>query len=433
MRINKEETYGGQSYKFKIGKSIGKGGNGEVFEANIINSESIEKYVVKFLAVDKWGNEKLKKRYNRFHKEINTVLVLQKDISGIMKIVNFHCPEIMQKGKAVWYLMKKAETFSEFCKINKLDLKKKIEYLLELANVLCMLHKRGYSHRDIKVDNLLVLENPVKLSDFELIWSVDDSMITGEGERLGPYYIGPPELESRDVKMDDFRASDVFLFAKVVWMVLKNDNMGFRGQYGRENRQFYLNPSEYGVFTFEPIHRLLEESTKLEMYERIDINKCREYLIDQLLIINDKSIDKASWYKYTEIEKEIQIEINPDEEIYNDFYSILKIIERFSNISNITIDGTNEVINVNSVGEWEKNKSIILNSNEVHGKNYLFYPDFIKYNKKDGEFELSIKKIERESIHSEFISYKESRRLSWGVINNNILLDENLVIKFIKK
>ena len=72
MRINKEETYGGQSYKFKIGKSIGKGGNGEVFEANIINSESIEKYVVKFLAVDKWGNEKLKKRYNRFHKEINT-------------------------------------------------------------------------------------------------------------------------------------------------------------------------------------------------------------------------------------------------------------------------------------------------------------------------------------------------------------------------
>ena len=70
MRINKEETYGGQLYKFKIGKSIGKGGNGEVFEANIINSESIEKYVVKFLAVDKWGNEKLKKRYNRFHKEI---------------------------------------------------------------------------------------------------------------------------------------------------------------------------------------------------------------------------------------------------------------------------------------------------------------------------------------------------------------------------
>ena len=39
-------------------------------------------------------------------------------------------------------------------------------------------------------------------------------MITGEGERLGPYYIGPPELESRDIKMDDFRASDVFLFLK---------------------------------------------------------------------------------------------------------------------------------------------------------------------------------------------------------------------------
>ena len=58
--------------------------------------------------------------------------------------------------------------------------------------------------------------------------------------------------------MDDFRASDVFLFAKVVWMILKNDNMGFRGHYKEKIRQFYLNSSEYGVFTFEPIHRLFK-------------------------------------------------------------------------------------------------------------------------------------------------------------------------------
>ena len=121
MSINKNETYVGQSYKF----TVGKGGNGEVFEANITNFQSEEKYVVKFLFLDRWNKEKLKNRYDRFHKEINTVLVLQKDISGIMKIVDFHCPKIMQKGKAVWYLMKKAETFNKFCKINKLDLKKK--------------------------------------------------------------------------------------------------------------------------------------------------------------------------------------------------------------------------------------------------------------------------------------------------------------------
>ena len=248
-------------------------------------------------------------------------------------------------------------------------------------------------------------------------------MITGEYERLGPYYIGPPELESRDIKMNDFRASDVFLFAKVVWMVLKNDNMGFRGQYRRENRQFYLNPSEYGVFTFEPIHRLLEESTKFEMQERIDMNRCVKYIIEQLEIINDNTSNKALSYKYEEEEKELEVEINPDENIYSNIKSILKIIESVCNISNIYIYETKEVINVDFVEEWEENKSIILNSNEVHGKNYLCYPDFIKHNKKNGEFELNIKKIERESIHSEFVSYKESRRVSWGVINNNILLD----------
>lgn len=433
MNINKSKVYVGESYEFTVGKSIGKGGNGEVFEANIKNSQSKEKYVVKFLFLDRWNKEKLKKRYDRFYREISTVLMLQNDIPGIMKIVDSHCPEIMKKDKKVWYLMKKGETFNRFCKINQLDLKKKFEYLLELANILCMLHERGYSHRDIKVDNLLVLENQIKLSDFGLIWSIDYSMITCEGERVGPYYIGPPELESRDIRINDFRASDVFLFGKVVWMVLKNDMMGFRGQYRRENRQFYLNPSEYGVFTFEPIHRLLEESTKIEMHQRININKCVEYIREQLEIINNIHSDKVLSYKYEEEEKELEIGINADENIYSDIQSILKIIDRLSKVSNIYIDGTNEVINVDFVEQWDPNKSIILNHNEVHGKNYLCYPDFIKHNKRNGEFELSIKKIEREDIHSEFISYKESRKLSWGIKNNNILLDEDLVIKFSKK
>lgn len=433
MSVNLKKIYIGESYQFTKGNSIGKGGNGEVFEANILNSQSREKYVVKFLFLNRWNKQKLKKRYYRFNKEINTVLKLQNDISGIMEIVDFYCPEIMEEGEEVWYLMKKAETFNRFCRINKLDLKKKIEYLLELSNILYVLHESEYSHRDIKVDNLLILENQLKLSDFGLIWNVDDSRVTGEDERLGPYYIGPPELENRDIEMEDFRASDVYLFAKVIWMVLENDSIGFRGQYRRENKQFYLKPYEYGVFTFEPIHRLLEKATRIEMNERIDIKSCRGFLVEQLAIMSDENSDKVLRYKFEEVEKEMQIEIEPDEKVYSDFYSILKIVNEFTNISNITIDGANEVINVDFAEEWKVNKSIIFKSNQEYGKTYLCYPDYIKYNNKKEGFEMVIKKIEKEDIHSEFISYKESRKSSWGVINNNILLNEHLVIRFDKK
>lgn len=45
MSINKKTIYIGESYKFTLGRSIGKGGNGEVFEANILNSQSKEKYI----------------------------------------------------------------------------------------------------------------------------------------------------------------------------------------------------------------------------------------------------------------------------------------------------------------------------------------------------------------------------------------------------
>lgn len=104
-----------------------------------------------------------------------------------------------------------------------------------------------YAHRDIKVDNLLVLNKRLKLADFGLIWNIDDSRMTNVGERIGPYYIGPPELENIDLSIDDFRPSDVYLFSKLVWEIIKNDFIGFRGEYKRDNEEFYLNPKAYGI------------------------------------------------------------------------------------------------------------------------------------------------------------------------------------------
>lgn len=429
----KDKIYKGNLYEFTLEKSIGKGGNGRVYEVNISNLQCKENYVVKILSLNKWNNKGKKElRYKRFHKEIHKVLELQNDISGIMKIIDFHCPSKMQENIDVWYLMYKAESFNKYCNENKIDLKRKIQYLLELSNILVMLHKRGYSHRDIKIDNLLILDNQLILSDFGLIWNIDDSRVTGDDERLGPYYIGPPELENRDVDMDDFRPSDVYLFAKVVWMVLKNDNIGFRGEYKRDNKQFYLNASEYGITTFEPIHKLLEKSTKFNMNERINIKECRELIIAELSILNEGITNNALSYRFEELKKEMINDEEPDERVYKKFDNIFKELEKFTPISNIIINGVNEIINADLVKRWKVDNAIIFKSNKI-GQSYLFYPEYIKYSSERDGFELYIKKIEREDIHLEFVSYKESRNLKWGVINNNIFLDEPLVIRFEKK
>lgn len=377
-----------------------------------------------------------KKRYNRFKNEIDIVLKLQGQIPGIMGIVDFYYPDVFKENEDVWYMMPKAQSFKQFNKNNHIDIKKKLEYLIELCSTICELHDKGYSHRDIKVDNILVLDDRLKLADFGLIFNIDDSRITNDGERVGPYYIGPPELESIDINIDDFRPSDVYLFLKLVWEIIKNDFISFRGEYKRDNEQFYLNPKEYGVMSFEPLHKLLEQSTKINMSERIDINNCRDLLIDQLSIIEAVDQQKCLIYMYEKLQMEVLNRHEPEERIYRDYRKINDILKKFTQICRITILGTNEVINATKISSWKTENSYLFMSeiNSGLSYSYLFYPDYIKFSKDNDGIELYIKGIEREEIHAEFISFNESKKdVMWGIPNTNIFLDEALVIHFGKK
>ena len=430
--VREGEIYEGKKYKFRLGTKIGSGGNGEVYEVKVLNDSTLGDCVVKFLYKDRWKGIKREIRYARFLKEIETVLELQEDIEGIMKILDYYCPHEIQDNKNVWYLMHKAESFRSFSRKNKLKIREKLSYLIDLSDILYKLHSKEYSHRDIKVDNLLIIDGKLLLSDFGLVWNIYDNKITMDGERLGPINIGPPELESRDSRINDFRAADVYLFSKVTWEVLTDDFWGFRGSYIRSNSQFYLDPLKYGISTFEPIHQLMEQATKIKLQERIPIESCKEFLKEQLLIINNEDKDKEQQFRFSELQKEVLNEYIPNEVIYSDFEVIYNILKKFLPISNVVIDIINENLNVDSVVKWSEYGSIILENSKFSNINsYLCYPKHIAYINNDDEIKLHIKEVEVMSMHEDFIQYKDSKRI-WGAVNNNIFLNESLVIKLKK-
>ena len=140
----------------------------------------------------------------------------------------------------------------------------------------------------------------------------------------------PPELEKGEVLANmDFRPSDVYLFAKVLWMALKGDNIGFYGQYNRGEKMIYIDKKQYSeVPTFEPIHRLLTEATFKEMGDRISIQKCIQYLKCQKKILEDRDDlpDLIAELRFEEIFRYNTSANKPNKIVYDDASVINKML-----------------------------------------------------------------------------------------------------------
>jgi serine/threonine-protein kinase len=436
--ICEDKTYtGNNGYKFRVKFDeehlVGEGGNGKVWNAEILHPQKEGNYVVKFLSLEKWQGTQKKLRYERFKKEIMKILDLQKDTIGIMTIIDYNCPNLMLEGEEVWYLMPKAVSFQEYYedRNQKYTIKEKIEDILYLAKILSALHMRRISHRDIKPANLLFLNNQLVLSDFGLIWEFGDKHLTANGENVGPYLIRPPELENPYTKYEDYCLSDVYLFSKVMWMIIKEKKKGFSKRYNRGDKYLYLDPSVFKVFTFEPLHQLLGQATEDKMSNRINMIDCRKLLEKQLVIINGERSEEVDQLRRQELDLEIVNYAPYDELTYLKFYEILEILKKFLPVSKIIIEGASEEVFIDTVSEWDNDEEALVFNKNINDErlDYLCYPDHLKRSEKKREFELHLKSVQKQEIHSEFISYRESKKPNWGHKNEKNFFNEELILR----
>ena len=318
---------------YLIKKKIGNGGNGVVFVADIIEGgDSLPQkkdYAIKFLDVTSNEEKKLEKRKLRFRKEIETVLSFQDKVSGIIPIydTSVYCEE---EPDVLWYLMPKAEQYNP----QKFSVLQKMEQMFALGNCIRQLHKLVFVHRDIKPKNLLLFDGRLCLSDFGLVRNIADTdeHITEMNEPLGPRAIRPPEFQSvEEIDGVDYQKSDVYLYAKTIWMVLNCNNSGFLEEYSRNRNAVYIDKDKFQIETAEPLHRLMEEATKHYYWERIDIEGCLSYIEDQLRVIRGTMPCQTLMdLKYDEQVKHNSFIIPSDEQIYKEPDAILKILNNMA-------------------------------------------------------------------------------------------------------
>ena len=334
---------------------LGHGGNGNVFEVMKENSTE-ELYAIKIYHASINNQIRLK----RFCQEIEFLEKVGNYMEGIIPIYDKHFPTA--RDKRIWYVMPIAENnFLEHYK----SLNEKLVAMLALAKTLSKLHMNGYAHRDIKPANILIYLDKPCLCDFGLLWGYGENRLTYVTDRIGPISIMPPELEpvipDRDI---DYTLSDVYLFAKVLWMIIKENNYGFKGSYERSNHIVYLNRDEYNVSTLEPIHELLEQATNANISLRINIDTCIELIEQQLNVIYYEHSEDVSWRMkinqliYKENTRSVISKHEPIVKEYSDADIILKMLDGVVKNSDIYIQGMGQKtrIEISECERMEDNK-----------------------------------------------------------------------------
>ena len=325
--------YQGNKLSFRIinKKNIGPGSNSKVFEIELLDQKVSGKYIAKFFYCDK--AESKDERYSRFLREID-FLESYSDLPGILPLLDKCCPKTPSDEKPAWYIMPKASAYSVKKSRTLQDI---IENIIPLAVTIKLLHEKKYAHRDIKPENILYYQNRLCLIDFGLLWSSEEKRLTTHEERIGPYKILPPELTTVNPLDDsvDFCASDVYLFAKVLWMMIMRDNEGFSGPYRRNRELIYLSLDHYAseVSTLEPLQLLLEQATVDEYQKRINIHECIDLLTTQLCLIRYNNQSHVYWQSmtdamaYSEQTKYIIERNEPVVKEYTDKSVILKMLQ----------------------------------------------------------------------------------------------------------
>ena len=89
-----------------------------------------------------------------------------------------------------------------------------ITHIYNALKAIAWLHKQGFIHRDIKMENFLLFNHTVKLIDFEFTLYAGERQYTTSRCRAGTIPYLPPELGVKLKQYHVYYTSDSFSFAK---------------------------------------------------------------------------------------------------------------------------------------------------------------------------------------------------------------------------
>lgn len=248
IRISGERYY--LDFLKKGRRNSGKGAHSSVF-AVLDETNRERRFVIKFCnyPVTKIGNkfvatdERKQLLVDRFFNEIEALKKVAKSewaskaikfvTAGITKFPNYRDSD--QEVLVVWVATELAETdLSDFLKDNELSIDQRIQICFNLLHSLNGLHSIGIIHRDIKPDNVVLVDGAWKFLDLGISNDADRGVVVdGSSEKIGPFGYMSPEALNKCMGIRNhpgFKAScdideysDVFQLGMMFWFVIRGE------------------------------------------------------------------------------------------------------------------------------------------------------------------------------------------------------------------
>ena len=206
FRIGQDDYFLEELYP---GAKSGKGGNSCVFLARPSDAK-LPQRVVKFcrFAIDP-ADENFIKRIKRFRHEIRA-LTVAKDSPCSDKVIEIiaageykmdvgSARESTSVATLLYYVMENADSDLErHLQENEFDLPRKIDLMQQAIGCIKALHGISFRHRDLKPDNIFVINGKLKVGDLGLIERADlDYSLDSTREKIGPSGFLSPEAVNK--------------------------------------------------------------------------------------------------------------------------------------------------------------------------------------------------------------------------------------------
>jgi hypothetical protein len=228
---------------------IGKGGNGEVWEARREDDDA--RYAIKLFGTGKTFSD----RRQRFADEVEFLRGYTGP--GVVPLVD---SEVNDDPREIcWYVMPMAVPLETALGDTPAD-ETVLDAVATYAETLAALAERDVHHRDIKPSNLFQRDGKWEIGDFGLVTFPDKADLTSSSVKLGPANFHAPEMLEPG-KNADAGPADVWSLAKTMWVLLRRTRWPLPGEY-RSGSEYTLQGHIALPWAGE-LDRLMQHCTRL--------------------------------------------------------------------------------------------------------------------------------------------------------------------------